>query len=391
MNELSQPQPRRIFPLLSAINFFSFLDVNLIIPVMALYATALGASPGIAGFIIGLYSITNTPANIISGRLIDRAGYKFPLIAGLIGSAVSMFAYSLSRLPFHLALVRAIHGIAGGSKSPAVMFAFSEHSEEAQRGKAMGFYGMSLAAANLVGFALSGIIVSQMGYQVLFLFGTAILAMGTIISLWLPKARKHEGIAAKASFRQDFQKAKGLLRRKGLSVSYSSIFAQYFAFGGVITLLPLYVKNLGMEAFHVSMLLTVFTVMFIILQFPSGSLSDRIGRPVLICIGLSLGIVSLVILPLVTAFPLLAVAMALYGAAFGILFPSVSASVADHSTREERGLASGLFHAMLTAGVAVGAPVIGWAGGAIGIELGLALSPVILVLALVLALTAIRT
>jgi MFS family permease len=270
------------------------------------------------------------------------------------------------------------------------MSAFSEHAEEAQRGKAMGFYGMSLAAANLVGFGLSGIIVSRLGYQVLFLFGAVMLVMGAIICLWLPKARKHEGMAAKASFGQDFQKAKGLLRRKGLLVSYSSIFAQYFAFGGVITLLPLYVKGLGMEAFHVGMLLTGFTVMFIILQFPSGSLSDRIGRPVLICIGLSLGIVSLVILPLVTAFPLLAAAMALYGAAFGILFPSVSASVADHSVREERGMASGLFHALLTAGVAVGAPVIGWAGGAIGIELGLALSPVILVLALVLALTAIK-
>ncbi len=59
---------------------------------------------GSAGLIIGLYSLTNTPANILFGRLIDRIGYKIPLIAGLIGDALSMFLYSLSRLPFHLAL-----------------------------------------------------------------------------------------------------------------------------------------------------------------------------------------------------------------------------------------------------------------------------------------------
>jgi hypothetical protein len=36
--------------------------------------------------------------------LIDRIGYKIPLIAGLIGDTLSMFLYSLSRLPVHLAL-----------------------------------------------------------------------------------------------------------------------------------------------------------------------------------------------------------------------------------------------------------------------------------------------
>ncbi|GAI90458.1 unnamed protein product, partial [marine sediment metagenome] len=94
--------------------------------------------------------------------------------------------------------------------------------------------------------------------------------------------------------------------------------------------------------------------------------------------------------PSVAAFPLLAVATALYGAAYGILFPSISALVADHTAPEERGLATGIFHALLTAGVAIGAPVMGWVGGMVGIKLGLVLSSVIMVLALVIALRAIK-
>jgi MFS family permease len=301
-----------------------------------------------------------------------------------------MFGYSLARLPSHLALIRAIHGIGGGLKAPATMSGITGYSEQSRRGKAMGLYGMSIAAANLVGFGLSGVIVSRLGYQVLFLFGTIMLTIGVVVSLSLPTIRRYESTAANTSLGQDFQKAKGLLRRRGLLVSYSSIFAQYFTFGGVVTLLPLYVKGLGMEAFHVGMLLTIFTVMFIALQPPSGAISDRIGRLMPVCIGLSLGIVALVILPSVTTFPLLMVAMALYGIAFGMLFPSVSALVADYSLPEERGMASGLFHALLTAGVAVGAIAVGWVEEIVGIKQGLLSSLGVLVLALAVALTALR-
>ena len=70
------------------------------------------------------------------------------------------------------------------------------------------------------------------------------------------------------------------------------------------------------------------------------------------------------------------------GIAYGTLFPSISALVADQTLPEERGMATGIFHALLTAGVAIGAPIMGWVGGITGVELGLALSASILVLAL---------
>lgn len=389
MNQESGSQRPKLL-VISIINFLSFLDVNLIIPMIALYAATLGAGPGAIGFLIGLYSVTNTPMNIIAGRFIDRAGYKLPLVVGLAGSAASMFGYSLTRLPIHLAIVRAVHGICGGLKSPAVMAAFTENASESQRGKVMSFYGMSLATANLVGFGLSGVIVSRLGYQALFLFGMAVLTAGAIMGLSLLKAERQKNPEVRASFRQDYGKVRSLLKRRGLPVSFLAIFAQYFAFGGIVTLLPLYVKNLSMDVFHVGMLLTTFTVVFIVMQFPSGLLSDRMGRLKLIYAGLSLGIVSLIILPLVTGFAALAITMALYGAAFGLLFPSVSAMIADQTLPEERGMASGIFHALLTAGVAIGAPVMGGIGSVMGIEMGLALCPAILVVALGMSLTVMR-
>ena len=388
MNKPKRPQSRAVLPIISVVTFLGFLDTHLLIPVIALYAAQIGASVGIIGLIVGLYSITNTPANVLFGRLIDRIGDKLPLIGGLLGDALSMFLYSVCRLPVHLALVRAIHGTSGGLVGPATMSIAARYSGQTEKGKGMAVYGMSLAAATLVGYGLSGIVVSRLGYQALFLLGAVMLMVGAGISLLLPRATKEGGMATETSPGGGFKKAKDLLRRRGLTVAYCSIFAQYFTFGGVVTLLPLYVKGLGMEALHIAMLMATFAVMFIIIQMPSGVLSDKIGRLTPTVIGLSLGMVSLLILPSVVTLPLLAGVMALYGIAYGILFPSISALVADHTIPEERGIATGIFHALLTAGVAIGAPVAGWVGEILGVELGLASIAGVMGLALVVALTA---
>ena len=388
MNKPKRPQSRAVLPIISVVTFLGFLDTHLLIPVIALYAAQLDASVGIIGLIVGLYSITNTPANVLFGRLIDRIGDKLPLIGGLLGDALSMFLYSVCRLPVHLALVRAIHGTSGGLVGPATMSIVARYSRQTEKGKGMAVYGMSLAAATLVGYGLSGIVVSRLGYQALFLLGAVMLMIGAGISLLLPRATKERGMATETSPAGGFNKVKDLLGRRGLTVAYCSIFAQYFTFGGVVTLLPLYVKGLGMEALHIAMLMATFAVMFIIIQMPSGLLSDKIGRLPPTVIGLSLGIVSLLILPSVVTLPLLAGVMALYGIAYGILFPSISALVADHTIPEERGIATGIFHALLTAGVAIGAPVAGWVGEILGVELGLVSIAGVMVLALVIALTA---
>jgi len=386
MNELTRSQTGKVLPIVSVVTFLGFLDTYLVIPIIALYAAELNASIEIIGLIVGLYSLVNTPANVLFGRLIDRVGYKIPLVLGLIGDALGMFLYSVCRLPVHLALVRVLHGVTGATIGPATMSIMAGYSKVKRRGRTMGLYGISMGIATLVGFGLSGILASWLGYKSVFMSGAALLAIGAVLSLFLPGGRSQGNGDVKTSAVKGLEKAKDLFRRKGLVIAYCSIFAQFFTFGSVVTLLPLYVKILGMGASHVGVSLVAFAVMFIILQFPSGAISDKAGRLMPIVAGLSLGMISMVLLPLAKTFLLLVTVMALYGVAFGILFPSVSALVTDHTSPEERGLATGIFHALLTAGVATGAPIMGWVGGMVGVELGLKFSSGIMALALIVVL-----
>jgi len=235
---------RRVVPIVSAITFLGFLDTHLLIPVIALYASGLGAGMGVVGLIVGLYSIVNTPANIIFGRLIDRVGHRAPLRAGLSGNFISMILYAFSRNPLHLALVRALHGLSGALVAPSTMSLVAHHSAGQRRGRSMAFYGMAVASASLVGYPMSGVIATRLGYSALFFFGASVVGLAVLLSFMLP----HHAFAATSAraHGNTLGAVRALITRRSLMPSYAAIFAQYFTFGGVVTLLPLHVEALGM-------------------------------------------------------------------------------------------------------------------------------------------------
>lgn len=375
--------------LTSIVTFLSFVDTNILIPVIALYAASLGAGTGIIGVIVGLYSLTNFLTNLLGGRLTDRFGFKRPLLGGLAGDAIALLLYSFCYTPLHLALVRAFHGFSGGLAGPATMAATGQMASREGRGKAMSYYGIAIACATLVGHGAGGTIATRLGYHYVFYTGATLLLAGVIAGFFLPSGK------AGSTRRYTAGGFKGMLRliaaQRNLSVSYLSVFAQYFSFGGVVALLPLYVTSLGMEAFHVGMVLIIFSIAFILVQIAAGGLSDRIGRLRPTAIALGILIVALASLPLANSFLTLGVVMALYGAGYGMLFPAISAILTDSAPASEYGRVTGIFHALITIGVAVGAPVIGWIAAAAGLRTGLGLTFIILVPALALTLLRIRS
>ncbi|GAH16429.1 unnamed protein product, partial [marine sediment metagenome] len=150
---------KRMLPLVFGITFLGFIDTQLTVPIMRLYADSLGATVAIAGFIIGMYSIVNTPANIGFGPLVDKFGRKIPLIIGLGGDAICMFLYSLCSTSLQLLVVRGLHGLAGAVLGLATASMVADYSPTEKRGKGMGFYAIVMSLAPLVGMMICGIIM----------------------------------------------------------------------------------------------------------------------------------------------------------------------------------------------------------------------------------------
>lgn len=360
------------------ITLIGFLDTHLLIPVMALYATALGADVLLVGIIVGIYSLSNTIANVIGGRLVDSYGYKRVLVGGLVGDMLAMLAYAFCVVPWQLLAVRFIHGLTGGMVGPSSMSAQAVLSSKSRRISAMGYYGAAIALATLLGYGGGGLIASRLGYNYVFYVGAILLFISIGLSCLLPGRTVTE---TGVNHRYSLQGLKLLLGEEKLVIAYITVWAQYFAFGGIVALLPLYMDLLELEAYHVGILLACFSIAFILVQVLGGRAGSYGKQLKFVITGIALAIAGIAFLPVSGILWLMLLMMLMYGAGFGLIFPSISGMVVSSSAH---GLRTGVFHALITIGVAVGAPVMGWVASMIGLKIGISLSCVPLLLALLI-------
>ena len=377
---------KKLLLLVFSITFLGFIDTQLTVPIMRLYADSLGATVAIAGFIIGMYSILNTPANIVFGPVVDKFGRKIPLILGLVGDAICMFLYSLCSTSLQLLVVRGFHGLAGAVLGLATASMVADYSPMEKRGRGMGFYAIAMGLAPLIGMMICGIIMrNPAGFNTVFYTGSALLLAAVILAFLLPQTEakgKAESI--------DFKKIGVIAARKANIASYAAIFSQWFIMGVITVLLPSYMVNLGMTAFHVAMVMLAVTATYAAFSYPAGLLSDKVGRKIPSLMGLSLLVIAINLIPMATSFEQLIGLGMLQGIGMGCILPSALALISDNTEKGERGTAMGIFHALLTLGVAVGAPVTGVLAGRVGTSLAIHLSTLMPVAAIIAVMTLVK-
>lgn len=338
--------------------FMGTMDSNAMVPVIALYAASLGANLGMIGLIVAMYSIVHIPANIVFGRLADKIGRRNPFIFGLFWDAFSVFLYAFATNPLGLLLVRMLHGIGGGFVGPSSMAMAARMAPEDRKGRMMAKYGIALALSVIAGFAIGGMVIDRFDFDIFFYLLSAILivAVGFALIVKEPEGFK----VVKTTFRQDLQDFGALLKRKMVQASYVSIFSLYYVMGALTVLLPLHMtENLGMDIIDVVLAFTTFAVLSVIVHYPSGIISDKMGPKIPAKMGLIAITFSIFLAPMFNTLTFILPVMALFGIGHGFLFPSSSAMVVRGTKDDVRGLASGVFYGLLVAGVAIGAPIAG--------------------------------
>ena len=109
---------RRAFPSIALISFSTLLGTGIIIPLIPIYATTLGATGMDIGIILAGYSISRVVALPIISRLSDRYGRKPFILTGLLFYTVLSLGYIFAASVPQLILVRVLHGIAAGMTTP---------------------------------------------------------------------------------------------------------------------------------------------------------------------------------------------------------------------------------------------------------------------------------
>ena len=107
--------------------FVAFFDLHAQYPILSPFALSLGAAPSFIGLIMGVYSITHLPGNLIAGYGVDKYGSKMFIVFSLIVAGIILLFQSNVKDPWHLLYIRSISGFVLAFLSPACLSLACSH------------------------------------------------------------------------------------------------------------------------------------------------------------------------------------------------------------------------------------------------------------------------
>jgi MFS family permease len=318
----------------------------------------LGASVPFAGIIVGFYSIVHIPSNIVLGRIIDKVGRRVLLPIGVFLDGVSLMLYFLANDPLFLLFARFVHGIGGGIGGPSTMSYFSDTISKEQSGRGMAFYGISVALSMLFGFMIGGFMSAYIGYRTLF-FSIGLIMIGmSLVTTVLPEG--YVSSMKRDTLREEARILWNTVIEKVTLFPYLSILAISFNLGIITASYAVILGDFGREPSLVGILLALMVVFSLLVHYPAGVLSDKVGKSFITATGLTITSLSFVVLSVSIDQLYSVLGMVLLGVGHGLIFPTSGALVRDRTSGDTRGLATGFFYALNVAGVAIGAPLSGF-------------------------------
>ncbi|MFC5405621.1 MFS transporter [Cohnella soli] len=167
--------------------FVAFFDLHAQYPMLTPFAVSLGAAPSFIGLVMGIYSLTHLPGNLIAGVAVDRFGSRLFISASLVGAGILLVLQSRVTDPWQLLYVRSISGFVLAFLSPACMSLLAKLARDhIHQGKLMAGNGLVHTVASVVSPAAGAYLAATIGFSRSFailgwaLMLTGILALGFI-------------------------------------------------------------------------------------------------------------------------------------------------------------------------------------------------------------------
>jgi DHA1 family multidrug resistance protein-like MFS transporter len=353
---------KKIFPIIGLATFASMLGIGIVAPFIPLYARSLGASGFMIGVVLAGYSISKAVVMPFIGNYSDRKGRKLFLMVGLGCYALLSLAYIWGTNVYLLALIRIVHGMAGGMVLPVARAWIGDVTPEGEEGTWQGYFNTVWFGGMGFGPVMGGILNDHFGMSAAFIAmgGLSLLAFIGVV-VFLPEVRQ---LKSRQRPNVSFKKMgasgvfRGVFSLKVLeSIGRRSFFAFLPIFAGVY---------LGLSTTQIGLLITADTVVTSLLQAPAGKLSDIINRRALIVIASFLGGLYMALTPTTTNFWWLLSVIVIAGLRAAITSGGTSALMVE----EGRKFGMGSTMAMLSMAISIGEGIGPLFGGVVVDQIG---------------------
>ncbi|MGC8816654.1 MAG: MFS transporter [Candidatus Hadarchaeum sp.] len=277
---------------------------------LPLYASSLGASYTEIGMLGVAYVVLGLIFSLPAGRASDNYRKKKFIFFGFLSTAIVMTLYALApSIPWLLAL-RLLQGLTETVLWINVQVAIINSSRPEARGRAMGSYGRWWGFGVALGPIIGGFCYSIAGAQMTFILWGMVALASAAVATKIPEIEPQPAT-----------------EKPNLSKILALCFAGLIYVGTIAiinTIVPVYATAaLGMSAFDVGLLITLFVLVRAVIFTPFGALSDRVGHRPAILVGLFGVSLTFFLLYLASDAILLTVLLIPLAVAEGLLYPSV--------------------------------------------------------------------
>ena len=343
----------------------AFLDLFMQFPVIAPFARSLGATASMTGIIVAAYSLTNLGGNLTAGFLLDRWGRSAPVQAGLLLTALALFGYVLSSSPAHLLAARLVHGLSASILAPGAFAIIGDASTEGSRMRLMGRSSAPIAAAAVVGPLIAASLGNAVGYDAVFLLSASLMLL--VFTTFLIASRSASRPLARDGQDPSAQREAGRVNYPRLIIAYTAALSMTIGLGALVAHLPTWLTAQGQSASASGLPFTTFALIgMAIMASPLVSVSEQRGRLLPLVAGLLLISSGMLLLSVFQGMLGAVAGMAVFGGGFGLLFPTMTAIVAEAASPGTRGRAFGVFYAVYSLGVVIGSVSSGALAGIYG-------------------------
>jgi len=344
---------RNVF-VLGWVSFFTDVSSEMIFRAFPLFLNALGVGTSIIGLIEGLgYSAANF-VKILSGWFSDRLGERKWITAAGYGLSTMVKPFLLIASGWGSALViRVIERAGKGVRISPRDALIADCTTDGTAGRGFGFQKAMDSFGAMVGVAIAAIIIyltlgpntvliAPEDFHRLVIIGVIPAAIAVFLVVFFVKQVR--------ATRAEREAARHIPQPRILDKRFLTFLAVMVLFNlgnSADAFLILRASNVGVSVFHVFILLIVYNLIYALVSFPVGRLSDRIGRKKIIVIGWSIYVVTYVLMALASSAWYMIIVAVTYGLYAGLAEGVSKAFVCDIVSPRRRGIAYGLYHGMV--------------------------------------------
>jgi MFS family permease len=349
------------------VSFFTDVSSEMIFAAFPLFlSSVLGVSTALIGLIEGMGDSAANIFKIASGWFSDKIGERKWMTAAGYGLSTIVKPFLLIASSWGSAMViRVLERTGKGIRIAPRDALIADCTTDGTAGRGFGFQKAMDSFGAMVGIAIAAVVIYFLlgpdtvlitpgVFHWLVIIGIVPAAVAVFLIIFFVKEKRASRAEREAA--NHIPQPKVLDKR---FITFLIVMTLFNLGNSADAFLVLRANNVGISLFYIFLMLIIFKLVYAIVSYPVGKLSDRVGRKWLIIAGWGIYVGTYIGLALASDMWHIVLITITYGLYSGLADGVSKAFVADIVPPRRRGVAYGLYHGMVGFAVLLASVIAG--------------------------------